>query len=574
MTILKPISVVDMAELSRISGVKPKFKEVYELQGGFVDLEVADIVPGEPITVRWQIILDGFGNAPPETLDIRLTLDGFVVYERTGVLGAAVSTSRLSALLLNTNKETAVIVIKDANLARTLYKIPDNKNSRYLQLKAEVRATFGGATTHTGSAKVRLRREVVDASWWEWRSAPFESIAWKTGYTLVGDFVNKMRFARVDLVTAELSEVRSEENPRINPCEYVPIQTQARNSVAAGAFTGFTFTLLHDWKWIMSTSYLIAGPINKTFAYAVWFYFTDEFGNLYSGQCSHRRNRHVGVPKSKRLAGVAAQTAVANAAFWSAIWAFPIAAGWYGVAAAMGAIAKDPPAPDLKVDEEVVPRPIPLPRWNDDSVSTYKWTIALVEHSAKLAGLENARTGIRAKLLGARLTMNQAAERRQLGAYENLERQIAECARDIETSLQRVRDEIVGMDELQPSAVQLALEAMLDQGLSSDALQVLRRLELEAPMIAGVARSCANHEAVSLAYENGFSLAPFVASLTGFAREILAESETIYRGEIYVAVEASEEIAPGNEDQSDEYVNQNHFRRRGSGLGCCGTQYD
>ena len=51
----------------------------------------------------------------------------------------------------------------------------------------------------------------------------------------------------IALLNAELSEVRSEEDPQINPCDYLPGQVQSRNLVAAGGRASFSFGLLHDW---------------------------------------------------------------------------------------------------------------------------------------------------------------------------------------------------------------------------------------------------------------------------------------------------------------------------------------
>lgn len=535
--IVKHVVTDTLSHLHRPSKSKI-FKEVYELRGGFVELDVADIVPGEPIQVRWRIVLDALGSLAPKTVDVSFTLEGFVIHQRLKFASAGATVGGIASIMRDQGFQNESIIIADQSVARSIYRIPDDRATRRLELKVEVSGTDGEEPTFTGAVRFRLVREATDASWWEWRVPTFESVAWKTGYSLVGDFVNRLRFARVELVTAELSEVRSEDDPSINPCDYHPIQIQTRNSVAVGARGSFQFSLLHDWKWIMSASYVILGPINKTFAYGVYFHFTDEFGNIYRGQCSSRRSRHVGVSKGKRLAGVAAQTAAANAAFWAAtIFGWPIAAGWYGVAAGMGAIAKDPPAPDLAFNEEVEPEELKLAPWPDNSKEPFLEMLKLLELAAELIQLENGRTRVRAKLMGARIAGDHVAVRRQTSTYHAFESRMAEIASDLEKILPLVRIEIEADKKLIPDLLRPSLDAMFDHGLSSAAKAELVRHEFADEYVRGLEVVSNDRDSIDLARNNGKSLTPFVVSLVRFVDEIRGEQALVLAGEHYVHVE-------------------------------------
>jgi hypothetical protein len=554
----------DRPPLSRI------FKEVYEIRGGFVELDVPDIVPGEPIQVGWRIVLDSLNRGAPDVVDVRFLVEGILIHQRLGMASANATVGGFIGVLTERNFQREVIVIADQAVARSIYRIADDRATRRLELKVEVRGPAGAGPAYTGSTELRLRREATDAAWWEWRVPAFESIAWSTGYSLVGDFVNRLRFARVELATAELSEVRSEENPAIDPCGYVPVQIQTRNSVAVGARGSFEFSLLQDWHWIMPASYLIHGPMNKTFAYGVFFHFTDEFGNIYDGQCSTRRSRHVGVSKGKRLAGVAAQTAAANAAFWAAtLLGWVVAAGWYGVATAMGLIAKDPPAPDLAFQDDVEPELPPMPPWTDGVKKAFPATLELLDLAAELAALENGRTKVRAKLMGARLASDRAGVQRQTGAYHAFEGRMSEIAAQLERTVPSVRDEVEAEKKFHPALLRPALDAMAELGLSGAARTALEQQDLADELVHGLALTCASRDAVALARDNGMSLVPFVVSLVRFVDEVRREQPRVLAGERHVHVEADTNRSFARVAQEQAYDAHETPLRSDRRRGCC-----
>jgi hypothetical protein len=217
-----------------------------DLLTGSVDLMTTNIVPGEPIQVKWRVTL-GLAGTDTTSFSIKLFVDNQPVYERSGIPAAEATVSGVTASLVAGSQkyQAATVAITDPNIARNVYRIGKKT------LRAEIRGPGAANPEFQGSVRFRVVPEPLDASWWEWRVPAFESVGWKTGYNLVGDFINRSRFASIAQLNAELSEVRSEEDPQINPCDYVPVQMQTRELVAPGGRAGLTFGLLHDWKWLV-----------------------------------------------------------------------------------------------------------------------------------------------------------------------------------------------------------------------------------------------------------------------------------------------------------------------------------
>lgn len=510
---------------------------------GSVELVVDNVVPGEPIRVRWRVNL-GLRGTDSTSFSIRLLIDGQPVHERNGI---PAEQATIGAMFVGDhNFQVDTVVIGYPNVARIVYRLGAKK------LSAEVRGQGSAAPEFVGSVRLRVIPEPLDGSWWEWRVPAFESVKWKTGFALVGDFANRSRFASIALLNAELSEVRSEENPQINPCDYFPIQVQSRNGIAAGGRTAFSFGVLQDWGWISSGTYHIYGPLIKTFAYAVSFACTDEFGNVYSTQCSTQRVREIEISYTKRMAAVTALTstisalvlAIAAAAALAGIITAPAAVALfaaagisYGIAAAAGAIAKDPPAPDLQYCDPVDVVPLPLPRWptvgSSDSL-TALWS--LLKAASHLLALENARTVSRARLLGARLAGDEAALEKQREGYLKIEREMIETADRLGKILPDVQKEVDNDPRLDPKNVEPWLNALTQSGFSEAMQRAMREAKLEVTEINSLAALLRYPDLVELVRVNGLSLVPFVVSLQRLVQAVQSEREMVLAGETYVHV--------------------------------------
>ena len=508
-----------------------------------VEVSASDIVPGELLRIRWRVITGMYGIRS-QTFRVRFSINNVTIYERDNISAESASIRVTLHGIDESGTQSESIGFSDASVARIVYRIGRKT------LVAEVFGRGGEVNeTYVNSADFTTVREQRDSSWWEWRSPSFQSIPWKTGYSLVGEFVNRLKFASIAQLDVELSEVRSEHDPNINPCDYVPIRIESRSQIAPNSGTGFAFHLLHDWSWIMAASDLIYGPINKTFDYAILFRFTDEFGNSYAGRCSLRRTRHIGVSKGKRLAGVAAQTAVINAAFWAAVpfvgWG--VAAGWYAVASAFGAIAKDPPAPDMHfrdaVDVVAVSLPLAL---LDDVQSSHSATSALLQIAARLCGLENARTVVRARLLGARLAGDHDGLVFQQQEYRRVETEMVEAAAMLATMLPEVQAETDQDSQLSPQAVEPALRGLQSSGLPASVRSAMFAGGISHGDINGLSSLLCDADVTGLAAENGLFLAPFVLAVHQFVDETLTERDAIFAGEEYVAISNVEWDAPSS----------------------------
>lgn len=206
------------------------------LANGFIGIDVPDIVPGQPVTVTWRFVCAGMPDAP-EYLKLRILIDGRVVLDRAGVNLQAAKNSTMETLNLS-----------DAD-KQVIYKF--GRHTVAVELTTERQGVW-----RSGTDRFRVVAEPLDSSWWTWRSAPFESIKWKDGYSLIGEFHNRCRFAKLSMVSAELSEVRSEEDPRIDPCAYLPVQVKAVNDLVSGKKASLTYDLKHEWSWFIPAGYI------------------------------------------------------------------------------------------------------------------------------------------------------------------------------------------------------------------------------------------------------------------------------------------------------------------------------
>jgi hypothetical protein len=260
--------------------------------------------------------------------------------------------------------------------------------------------------------------------------------------------------------------------------------------------------------------------------------------------------RHVGVSKKKRLAAVAAQTAMANAALWATMFTWPIAAGWYGVAAFNGEIAKDPPTPDLRFRELVDVVPLPLPRWSaEDSTASFHATTSLLETAAHLAALEKARTVSRARMLGACLAGDEAALKQHQDGYLQIEQRMIETSGKLRDILPAVQEEVDKEPRLHPENVEPLLRGLAREGLPEATRRAMSEGGVNLAEINSLSALVRDREIVELACANGLFLTPFVVSLQRFVQEVQGDREMVLAGETYVHVsgrdnQSSEETAP------------------------------
>jgi len=513
----------------------------------WTQVKASDIVPGEPLPVRWRVMT----TEPPgreELYSIRILVDGVLVHSRDNVPAVSAYSSPF-AISKDDGFQTETLVVGDAAVGRAVYRI----GLRRLQIHVKSSA---GTLLQSGSTRYRVRAEPVDGMWWEWTTPPFESKEWKSGYSLTGRMVNRCTFATLALTSLEFSEVRSEDEPGINPCDYYPVLVETVTDLPAGASSPVSFNRLHDWKWILSGVYTVTGPLNKTFACAVWFVCTDQFGNVYRGQCSTRRIRHVGVSKKKRLAAVGMQTAIANAVFWAAtIFGWAIAAGWYGAAAALGEIAKDPPEPDsayrtpVTLQRRVLTRAEPE-RWGSPTEATYR----VLDSVAEIIALEDARTTARGRILGAVEAGDEGAADARKREFVELSRRMEDAAGGLRGLADEFAREVDDTEELDPTVISRTLALFASVGLPAEVREQMSRDGVDAGAIAALDAAARDESVSELAAANGVFARSFVDAVASFAAEARTEVDAVLAGETFVRVEQ-----PGEGSE---------IRRRETG-GCC-----
>ena len=512
-------------------------------------VELGNVVPGEPLQVNWRFTRFMDVKAPDwglgwrGSITVRFFVEGQLVQERGGVL--------VTDQANGTGNQSDTIIVRDQNVARTVYRF----GPKWLEVEI-LRSDKPGASSYRWGQYFWVNPEPIDASWWQWRVPPFQSVPWKEGYALAGDFLNNSRFATVATLSVEISEVRSEENPHINPCEHpsaLPPETR-KDIVGRGGRVPFSFGFLQDWSWLQGGVYVIYGPLRKTFAYAVWFQCTDEYGNVYKGVCSPGLTRLVEVSDAKRVAGVAAFAAAATALYLAAGAAaaaatlvgvvvagalFAAASFAYGVAATAGGIAKDPPAPDPAFRDPVAVEPLPLPEWPafdspvPQSINSLR---RMLETAAHLLALENARTITRARLMGSALFGDQEAQERQRQRYLEIEREMVETAAKLAQILPELERAMDSDPLFDPKKAAVWADAMVGTGLPSPMVRAMAEAELSPDQINELAVLATYEWLLELVKERRLSLVPLGESLQRFVQEVRGQREAVLAGETYVEV--------------------------------------
>jgi hypothetical protein len=529
----------------------------------YVEIRAIDLIPGQPISFQWRLAGYIEEASLPKRIKARFKIGGQYIGEQIGVIATtALAPERGLSAVLNPSQvgfQDQTITITDPNIARSIYRIPPGDATKFLRIQVEVAHDGGEKEFFVNSGKrIRLKREDVNANFWTWRSKSVEAPLWKTNYELVGDFKNQLRHARVTTFTAELCELNVSgsyaQSGSLNPCDYEAKFTERRDqAIEPGAINTIRYTVIQDWKWIIPGAWIVVGPLSQSYIYGVWFYFYDEFGNDYGGFCTERLTRHVQISKQKRLAGaVATANALSAAAFVASIFLIAYAAIPYAVAAAAGYVAKDPPEPDFNFDDDVkvVQRKLPAVLKSGE-LTVLVATFEFYQTMLRVFDLENARTLVRAKLIGARHKGNDNAIAKQQRAYDAFVENMQSLAKDVLSLTAKVRAELEGDERLSLKAISAGAEDMLENGLSSNQLRELHQDDDSRKLILGLGRACADPRLIEIIKVNGFLVQPLAESVFFFVEEVVKQGDEIRQGEAYVVMEKSHHVSLSS-DASDD----------------------
>jgi hypothetical protein len=498
-----------------------------------IDLAADDIFPGEEIRIRWRFNLGP--SIGVTSVNARFRIDGHLVLETNGI--------PITAALEGTGSQTTAIKPTDPALAQQLYKI----GSRIVELQVSA----GEANVYRARGAFRVRREPIDATWWTWREPGTKTIEWKKDYVVSGTFDNKAhaKLATLKVELPELENLRFSQD--VNPCDYGPVKEQTLTNLAAGSRTPVSFTLKHDWRWLMASTYLVDGPLSKDFVYAVALHATDEFGNAYPYVCSERLYRVVSVSQLKRDAGSAAAAsavtalgfAIAAGVALASVFGAPAApalaaaaAGAYAVAAASGAIAKDPPVADPNYREPVVVASSSLPAWTTGGDGPRLEALRrLLEIAERIFASEAARTLTRSRMIGARVFGDAEALERQQAGYERITREMGEAAAQLDQLLSEVQAEIEAIEHLNPSRLASELDRLARSGFSRELYELISRTGIAPELMRDLAALPTIAVLSDVVRANGVFLIPLVGSLKRFVKDVDSERDVILAGEDFCA---------------------------------------
>jgi len=312
------------------------------------------IVPGEPIAISWRLQVITTMTPPYTSVAVSLTSGspgGVQLWSSPSIPTFSVNLGRLG-LWEDTGQQTEILTFAVGSAeAQMLY----HPGSKVLQLQV---LPEGSAMPLIEEATLDVNLGEVSGDWWNWTSTPM-TVAWKSPYTLIGIFSNKLPFSELLNVRATLMENGSSS----------PVPSLDLGPIASGGNSGpVSFgTLKQDWQWFDDITFLNTGPTVKTFSYAVSLNLQDPYGNQYQ-VTSPSLSITVAVPLSKindqtaalagaanavNLAAAAAIAAASVVGLETAAYLFGAAATAYAIAQAFAAAAKDPVEPDPGYRERV-----------------------------------------------------------------------------------------------------------------------------------------------------------------------------------------------------------------------------
>lgn len=538
----------------------------------YVEVRAGDVVPGQPILLRWRLAGAIAEESLPIRIKARFKIDGQYIGEQAGVIASqALSPERSAVGVLRPSDvgfQDHTITITDAALARAIYRIPTGYASKFLRLQVEVVQDARESEFFVrGGRRITLKKEDVNSKCWTWRSRPIEAPLWKTNYELIGDFKNHLQHSRITTLVAELCELNVSDSyaqsGSLNPCDFEAKLIERRDqTIEPGALNTIRYTLMQDWKWIVPGAWIVTGPLSQSYIYSVWFSFYDEFGNEYGGFCTERLDRHVGISKQKRLAGaIATANALSAAAFAASIFGIVFAAAAYGAATAAGYVAKDPPEPDYRFDDDVkvAKRNFPAEASSGELLA-FNATIEFYYSIQQIFDLENARTLVRAKLMGARQKSNESAMAKLQHSYDSIVNEMQQLAEIVLSLPAKVRIELERDARLSIEVIRSGLNDMLENGLSQNRFRELIHDDDSRDLVRGLERACTDPNITEIVKANGFIIQPLAESMFLFVEEVVNQGDEIRNGEAFISMEKSHEVGFSS-DESDLIGISQHLRR-------------
>lgn len=397
------------------------------------------VVPGQPISVRWALrrTSDTYAfNADLKAGVIaQVLIDGLLAYTSppTPVDPSAEQTIA---------PQEALLADFSPSLEKVVYKTGYHPVSLHLR---------GIANNYWLASQlqevVRVRRETIDSSWWEWISPLHQELEWKTSYSMTGRLVNKSAWGLMSTAYLTLTDTGYDgaSLSTLGPTGLMNLGTKVPLVSAP---------ITKDWAWFVKGAHFPKGPRHKSFVYVVEFTFLDNYGNSYEAVASSEVSVRVSVSDKKlaafavawgltvTAAGFALAGAAAAATIIGGIAAAPLfatAAGFYAAALIAYVVANDPPEPDERFLERVEVSRLELQGGFEREASAIR---LLVELIGRVLTADGVLTEIHGRLLGARLADNIEGVQLQTQAYEDVERLLIDGVAVLPETIERVIGEL------------------------------------------------------------------------------------------------------------------------------------
>lgn len=512
-----------------------RFPDLFQL---LLEIKLSDdtLVPGQPLELQWRLNerhVDGVVHA-------RIFIDGHLVREHADV---PIASAQSGTGWIDEQK----ITIQDAGVAAMIYRF----GSRLVEI--EVRS---GDRLHRARRALTVVPDNFSLSlaqresWWLWRGSSSQQYEWKESFELVGDFINRARFARISKVEVRLAAVLIDQTePYVDPCSAAfdaPVAATATDIEPKASHT-FRFPLYYDWEWLTPAVFVV-GDVSKSYDYGVWVHATDQYGNVYQA-CTPIMHRIISVSEEKWAFGMSAMGLAATAAglaiaaggtSWTLVGGIAFgaaAAAAYAAAYAAAEKAYDPPEPDMRRFREPVEVKRPkLPEWpREQRVSELRAFRDLIERTLRVLALEDARTVTRARLMGARLGEDDESARMQERVYLELVNEMKDVVAPLEDIAERARQELEQHPAFEPDDWFAEIGTFAEVGFPPELETQLRKLGASGRALTGLRKAAESARLAELLEVNGLSLVQIASALQRVVRQIELRSENILAGEEYVA---------------------------------------
>jgi hypothetical protein len=441
---------------------RPKPHNAYVL----LDVKTPTIVPGMPASVEWSIYFprsESFDLGGTVIAEIYLMPDDARVYVSPEI-----------------PYEPNEKLIKPVTLSIPdyLYKIGTKT------VLLEVTGDGEDPGPYRADGSLTIVRERLAPDWWEWKVPVSNNVNWKESYTLRGNFINQSRWVQMNNIDIQLSEWNKTDDPSMT------FNPKARENIRAldhDESKAITFPAIkQDWGWFSIPTFIFKeGQGDKDFVYRVTFSLEDSFGNTYPEVESTFVSYHVKVSDQKIAASIAAATAFGLSVFYAAAaalaaagiftaWAAGPAAAtsafFASAAATSGAIANDPPEPDPRFLETIVPRPVAIPKVL--YIGSDPGLVPLLQLIWDILASVEVLSPIQGRFIAARNANNIDGIRIQKTSYINIVSRLGDYISQLRETMSYAK-ETIGESFPLPENIPMMLDKIQKEDLPRDVCKIL-----------------------------------------------------------------------------------------------------